>query len=163
MRPEEGRLLDPGVARQAQRPRLVVHGEPVAGLDLDGGRALRAHLEDAVEQQVEQLLVGRGAGGGHGHGDPAPVVGLPRHPRRELLAAVPREHQVGVRVDESRHHATAPDGQHLVGRGCVGRAPHPGDVAAVGHRLALDHPVCRRARRRDLLEHDGGVLQDSEG
>jgi hypothetical protein len=125
-----GRLF----GRQAQRALLVGDGEPVPALDLDGGRALRAHLGDPRGQQRAQVVVGRGARGGHGGRDPAAVVALARHPRGELGRAVAREHQVGVGVDEAGDHRAALDVDAAVDRRRDPVVPHPHDL-----RVGDDH------------------------
>ena len=66
-----------------------------------------------------------------GHADPAGLVRRARHPRRELLGAIPGEDQMGVRVDEAGDHAATPGVEVLVAGG-AGRL----DGA---HRPVLDH------------------------
>ena len=134
--PEEGRLVG-DLAGQPQRAHLVVDGQPVAALDLDGRRAERAHLGDARPQQGPQLVVARRAGGRHRDADAAAVVGDARHPGGELGRAVAGVDEVAVAVDEAGDDRAPIDVDDPVGRGCgVGR-PDPGD-----------QPVVRRRPRR---------------
>ena len=136
VRAQEGRLGGE-LARDPQRPRLVLDGEAVATLDLDGRRALGAHLGDAGRHEPAQRGVVSRPGRGDGHPDPATVVGRAGHPRGELRAPVAGEDQVRVRVDEPRHHRAALDVDPVVGGGAPAAAPSHDDI-----------PVLARRRRR---------------
>ena len=108
-RGRRGRSSRGELAGDAQRPRLVLDGQAVAALDLDGRRALGAHLGDAGGDEGPQLVVGGGPGRGDGDPDAAAVVGRAGHPGGELVTAVAGEHQVRVGVDEAgQDRATTP-------------------------------------------------------
>ena len=61
VRSEERRLVG-DFAGQAQQPGLVLDGEPVAALDLDGTGALGVHFRDPGAEQGSQLVI-RGVAG----------------------------------------------------------------------------------------------------
>jgi hypothetical protein len=100
--------------------------------------ARRASSRRAAASRGE-LLGRRGAGRVGGHADAAGGVGRAGHPRGELVAAVAREHEVRVRVDEARDHAPP----------------------SASMRSSAARP---RARRRDeaVLDHQRGVADEAE-
>ncbi len=157
VRPQEGGLLGE-LGGDAQGADLVVDREAVPALDLDGGRALGAHLRDAAGHEGAQgVVVGR-PGGSDGDPDAATVVGLPGHAGRELLAAVPGEHQVRVRVDEAGQHGPAADVDLAVSGRRLRRRTHPRDIAVLDddRRVVLDaEPVGGAVVTGDELP-DGG-------
>ena len=142
---EERRLLGelPGDRQDAG---LVVDGQAVAALDLDGGRALAAHLGDQPGDVAGELLVGGGAGGGDGGADAAGGVRRAGHPGRELRRPVAGEDQVGVAVDEAGEHRAAAGVDLLVGGRRVGGRADPGDLRALDDERGVARS--RRAGRR---------------
>ena len=124
----------------SQRALLVGHGEPVAGLGLDGRRAGAQGLADQPVEVGLQRLVARGPGGLDRRLDPARGVRAALHARGELLRAVTREHEVAVGVDEARDQRAA--FRVDPGRsGALGRfGPDPGDLAV----LEQDRGVAQR-------------------
>ena len=130
VRPQE-RDFGRDLRRQRHRACLVGHGEPVAGLALQRGRALGEHLLGEPGQVRAQHLVRGGPGGRDRAADPAGLVRRAGHPRGELRAALPGEDQVRVRVDEAGQDRPAAAVDDLVrGRRLPGRAG-PGDPAVV--------------------------------
>ena len=130
MRAQEGGLVGE-LTGHGQAAGLVVDGEPVAALDLDGGRALAAHLAHQRRDVARQLLVGRGPGRGHGGADAAGGVRRPGHPGGELGSPVAGEDEVGVGVHETRDDRPASRVDKDVGGRCIGGGTDPGDPAAV--------------------------------
>ena len=117
---------------QRQPAFLVADGEPVAGLALERGRALPEHLGRQPPQVGPQRAAGRGPGRGHRGQDAARLIRAARHPGRELGAALPREDQVRVRVDEPGQHGPAACVDDRIRGGRPGRGPGP------GHHAVLD-------------------------
>ena len=130
VRPQEGDL---GGDLRGQRDRagLVGHGQPVAGLALQRGGALGHHLPGQTGQVGPQFLVRGGPGGRHRAADPAGLVRLAGHPRRELRAALPGEDQVRVGVDEAGQHRPAAAVDGLVRGGRLPGGAGPGHPAVV--------------------------------
>ena len=117
------------LAGDPQRPRLVVDGQPVAALDLDGGGALGTHLGDPGRRRARAASRRRRRGS-------RPRRRRCRHRRRAFpairaansLAAVPGEDQVGVRVDEPGYDRAPLDVDPVVRGGARGRRAQPDDV-----------------------------------
>ena len=124
VRTEERRLVGE-LPRHGEAARLVEDGQPVAALDLDGRRALAAHLGDEAGDVRGELLVGGLAGGGDGGADPARGVRRPGHPGRELRRPVAREDQVAVAVDEPGDDRAARRVDARVGGRRLGGAARP--------------------------------------
>ena len=128
VRAEVGHLVR-GLGRQGHRPRLVLDRQPVPGLALEGGGALREHLRRQPAQPGPEVGVGRGAGRGHRGPDAAGRVAAAGHPGRELGRPLPREHQVRVRVDEPGQHRPPGRVKHRRrrrARGTTGRSRRSG-------------------------------------
>lgn len=104
--------------RDAQGAGLVVDGEAVAGLGLEGGGALAEGLGEVTGEVALQFRVARRARRGHRRTDTARAVGPSRHTGVELLRAVAREDQVRVGVDEARDHRPAARVDPIVSGGC---------------------------------------------
>ena len=114
--------------------------EPVAGLDLEVGDAGAARLRLARGGERRELASEAARVASVGDADAAGGVGRARHPRGELVAAVAREHEVRVGVDEARDHAPAR-------RRRSARRPR--------------RPHARR-RRRAVLDDERGVADEAE-
>ena len=95
----------------------------------------RQRLVAAGGGEPGELLGRRGAGRVGGHADAAGGVRRAGHPRGELVAAVAREHEVRVRVDEARDHAPPLRVDPLVRRGA--RALDGGDEAVLDHQRGV--------------------------
>ncbi len=130
-----------------QAARLVVDGEAVAGLDLDGGGALAASSPatsratwavscSSVAARVAATVVRM----------PPAAYGLPGHPGRELLRAVAGEDQVAVAVHEAGQHRPAARVDHLVGGGRLGGRADPGDPAALDDQRRVGPSAPSRSR-----------------
>ena len=78
---------------------LVLDGQAVTGLALERGRALPDHLVREAAQAGPERDVGRRPGRRDRGRDAACRVRLARHPGGELGAALPREDEMGVRID----------------------------------------------------------------
>ncbi len=154
---EEGRLVG-DLPRQPQRAHLVVDGEAVATLDLDGRGTEGPHLGDPPAEQGAQLVVARGPRRRHRDADAAAVVGHAGHPGGELGGAVTGVDEVAVAVDEAGDDGTPTDVHDPVGRGCLGCRPDPGDPA-VGHdeRSIRDDPEPVAGRGREVVGRRGAV------
>ena len=126
VRAEEGHLRR-HLGGEPREPRLVVDGEPVAGLDLERRRALGAQLGDEPGEAGAQLVVGRGAGRGHRPPYAARGIRRARHARLELVGAVAAEDEVGVAVDEARDDGPAAgvDDLDVPCSGAIGRGRDP--------------------------------------
>ena len=101
-----------------QHPQLGLEVEAVAALGLGGGGAERQHLGQAGAPAVDQLVLARRARGGHGLDDAAAGggdlgIGRAAEASPQLVAAIAAEHQVGMRIDEARHHRAAARVDHL--------------------------------------------------
>ncbi len=121
--------------------------EAVAGLDLEVGDAGPARLVAACGGEPGELLGRGGAGRLGGHADAAGRVRRARHPRGELVAAVAREHEVRVRVDEARDHAPPLRVDPLVGGRA--RALDGGDEAVLDHHRGVADGGRAGPRRAD--------------
>ena len=113
---EGGRQADGLLLRQladgAQHLQLGLDVQAVAALHLGRGRAVREHRRQARARGRHQLVLGGGARGGHRLDDAAASggdlrVGGARQPALQLVAAIAREHQVRVGIDEAGHHRAA--------------------------------------------------------
>lgn len=102
----------------AQGAGLVLDGEAVAGLGLEGGGALAQALGEVSGDVGGEFVVGGGAGGGDRGPDAARAVGAAGHPGVELLGAVAREQEVGVGVDEAGDRRPAARVDGVVSGGC---------------------------------------------
>ena len=90
----------------AQLLALVVQGQAVAGLDLDGGHAFAQHRVQPRQAGGEQGGIVGGAGGAHGGNDAAAGAGDvgiadALQALLELVGAVAGMNQVGVAVDQA--------------------------------------------------------------
>lgn len=106
------------LSRDAQGAGLVLDGEAVAGLGLEGGGALAQRLGEVAGDVGGEFVVGGGAGGGDRGPDTARAVGAAGHPGVELLGAVAREQEVGVGVDEAGDRRPAARVDGVVSGGC---------------------------------------------
>src|SRR5207248_9281464 len=111
------------------QPLLGLHVEAVAGLDLQVRDAGAARLVAARARERGELLVRRRAGRVRRDADPAGGVRRARHPRCELVAAVAREDEVRMAVDEARDDASPSGVDVLVALGT--RALDRGDDAVL--------------------------------
>src|SRR5688500_4057466 len=108
--PKREHLAEP--SDRAQRLQLVLEGEPVAGLHLDGRRAVRRERAKARQRERDELVLAPLAKVAHGGVD-SPAATGDRHVvepgRTQLLLLVtrPPEDGVGMRVDEARRQDAA--------------------------------------------------------
>ena len=134
MSPEERHL--PGqLAGKSHRACLVGHGQPVPGLDLEGGRARTQEFAHQPCRVGQQRFVSRSPGRRNRCANTTGLVSPSRHASGELLRAVPGEHQVRVAVHKTRH-----DGSALAVDPAVARrgpaGPHP------RHLITFDDQGC---------------------
>ena len=138
MRAQVGHLRG-DLGRQRHAACLVADGEAVAGLALEGGRALAEQLGRQPPQVRPELIVGGSPGRGDGRADAACLIGPARHPGSELRPALAGEHQVRMRVDEPRQHRPAGRVNDLVGRGRLRGGPGPGHQPGFDHERSAGH------------------------
>jgi hypothetical protein len=139
------------VGQHLQGAALVLHGEAVAGLGLQGGGAVGQGPAQPAGRGRLQLGVGGGPGLADRAVDAAPggqrlLVPDPAEPGRELVGPLPGEHQVGVGVHEPGEDGLPagvdPDrpGGHLqVGEGRLGPGEHH-PAPGRRHRAPLEQP-----------------------
>ena len=145
VRPEE-RDLARDLGGEPREARLVVHGEPVAGLHLERRRALRPQLGDEAGKAGTQLVVRRRAGRRDGPPYAARGIRRARHARLELVGPVAAEDEVGVAVDEPRDDGPPAGIHHL-------------DLAR-GHAFSRDSILAPRLRPRGAVSAHGCCLAD---
>ena len=136
-------------ARQPRLPELGLHGQPVPGLQLHRGRAVRGHLTDERHAERQHVVVGGGREHPAAAEDPALLavqvaVARAGQARLELVGAPAEERQVHVAVDEPGNEQAA------VGGADRGRPRQ----AACGSDVRED-PV--------LPRHAGGLVQHARG
>ena len=119
------RCLRSELSGDSQRTRLVLNAEAVAALDLNGGRALGAHLGHTRTDKRAQLLIAGSPGVGDRTRNTAAVVRNASQPGGELGRAVPGEDEVRVRVDETRDNRAPADVPTLVCLRCLRRRTDP--------------------------------------
>ena len=107
-----------------------------------------------------ELLVGRGARRLGRHADAARRVRRARHPRRELVAPVAREHEVRVRVHEPRDHAPPARVDPLVAHRA--RALDRGHDAVLDHQRGVAHEAERALAERGVVGDEQTDLVDDE-
>ena len=148
VRAEVGHLPG-GLGRQRHRPRLVLDRQPVAGLALEGGGALREHLRREPAQPGPQVGVGGGPRRRHRRPDAAGRVAAAGHPRGELGRPLPGEHQVRVRVDEPGQHRPAGRVDRFIGGRRAGRRPvqaiRSPSMTSAASLITANRPGPRRA------------------
>ncbi len=111
-----------------QTSGLIMDGEAVAALDLDGGGSLAHHLPDEAGDLSRELLIGCGPGCGDCAPDSPGRVGLARHPGRELGGPITGEDQVTVTVHEPRQYGASARVVRRVSGRRGGSGADPGDV-----------------------------------
>ncbi len=97
----------------------------------------------------------RRAGRGHRRADPAPGVGLARHPRGELGRAIAGEHEMRVRIDEAGQHRPSTEVVGLIGGRRVRGAAHPGDRRTIEDERSigdLAERVVLRGQQADVVQ-----------
>ena len=99
-------------AREPGRAHFLLDRESVAGLQLEGGRAVGEHLVEQRARELEHLVVARLGEHARRPEDAAVAsvqlpIGDAAQARFELVGPPPDERQVGVAVDEAGHEASA--------------------------------------------------------
>ena len=139
----------PELPIQLEQRELVLQGEAVTGLGLNGGDTEPRHTGEMALAAPPEFLPGGGAGLRHrGPDAPAPgrdlEVALAPDPGLELIGAPAAEREVGVAVHEPGDHEPAPGGvAFLAGehRGEFRRRPHPGDPVPLPGNRGIPHQV----------------------
>ena len=160
--PQEGRADTDGAALSqlpgcAQHAALVLNGQAVAGLDLEGGDPFGHQCLESGEGGGHQLGLGRLAGGLHRREDSAAragnvLVGGSPQAQLELVRPVAPMDEMRVAVDEARRDPPAVTGDGLPrvdGRGLCART-HMGDpTIRGGHDSVLDEPDILAGHRQE--------------
>ena len=144
-------------ARGAQRLRLVVEVEPVAGLDLDRRDAFGDQRIEARQRLPHQLVLARRAQRLDGRDDAAAgprhlFVGGAGQPHLELVGAVAGMDEMGVAVDQAGRDPAAVAVDDL-GAGGSGRGK-------LGFRAGIDDPAAARGDRAVLDDAEAGLLPE---
>ena len=144
---------------QPAQPLLAVDVERIARFDFERRDARSERLRSARRGERAELLGGGSAGGVDRRHDPARLVRSSRHPGGKLGAALAREDEVGVAVDEAGDHA-APSGVDPLVRGGPRRLDrrHPSVLDHEGH--AVTRPQGRLAESRFVGHEQPDVVDD---
>ena len=165
MRPEEGRdqihvMSGAQTVGRPQALQLVVDGQSVAALGLDGRGAVRQQAIQALASQVEQLILPCRPGGPHRRED-APtgvrdlLIRRAAQPHLKLLGAGPREDQVRVRIHKPRHDRPTACIDDLPARAGGDLVPHL-DGRADGHDDSI-------SSRHGAVRDDGQIAKSRPG
>ena len=156
MRAQEGGLIGHG-ARCDQGARLVMDGEPITGLRLEGGGALLQRFGRKPGGIGRQLLVTGGASRSDGGADASGGVRRAGHARIEFCGPIAREDGMHMGIDESGKHRSA---CHVVGDIDVGEfrcRADPGDASIDRDDRGIAHDPERAFARGRV---GGGELPD---
>ncbi|MDH6189065.1 hypothetical protein M2168_002097 [Streptomyces sp. CZ24] len=156
VRAEIGDLVGVG-GGDAQGAGLVLDGEAVAGLGLEGGGALAQRLGEVAGDVGGERLVAGGPGGGDGGADASGAVRAAGHAGGELLGAVAREDEVRVGVDEAGDRGPSAGVDDVVGGGDARALPRPHDPVALDDEGGVpDHSQRRTVALRRVVGHQRG-------